>query len=245
MKRLLIVTALLLLAASDAPRMHLRYHPAPQSRWQTEGTLTVSSWIGWPDGEERATQETDLRWSDVVTQSGPSKILLARTVSRWARRDSGQDLASPTPFVVSVTGLLGLADRDLVEQPEPYPVDDVSPGETWSIRHPVTMEALPLGDKVLVITNQTGGAGRVTRLEAERAVIEVDTTTESRGSGPEVISRSLTRSSWWLEIERAEGVPLVQKIESVTLQTLTVGGVTVPSRLETSIYLRTRRDTPR
>lgn len=241
MTRLFLVTFLLLLAASEAPRVQLRYQPAPQSRWQTEGTLTVRSWIGWPDGEKATTEELDVSWSDLVTESGAGKIVLTRSISRWDSRGSLQAPASSAPYLVTVTDLLGLRERDLLDQPELYPIEDVSPGESWSIRQPATLELLPLGDRNLVLSNSTRGTGRISRLDDDLAIIEVDATTESVGEANDLASRSLTRTHWWLEVDRSEGVPLQQKIEVQTTQTLTLGQVRVPSRLDTVWHLTTRR----
>lgn len=243
MRMLCLLAALVLMGAAQAQKAHLRYHPAPETRWATSGTISVSTWIGWPDGAESTLEVSDLSWTDVVRETRGPMIVLTRSIERWTRRDTGQNLASSEPVAVSVTELLGLAEKDFLDQPDLYPEKDVMMGESWLIVHPPSVEVLPLGERALLLVNTTRGTGRLTRLEPDMLELEVDTTTVSVGRGKDLASQSLIRTHWRLLVERGEGVPLEQNVRIRTTQTLTMGRVTVPSRLEVTIRLKTHRVT--
>jgi hypothetical protein len=241
--RSLSVLALLtlLLAAAEPPREYFRYQPATGTRWSTRGTLSVKSWIGWPEGEQSSLEESELGWVDEVTERQPGRTILSRTISRWVRRDTGQNLATLQPIRVSVTEQLGLLEHDLLDQPDLYPRERVSIGDSWPIHKPVTLEPLPLGDRLLLLRSETSGTGHLTRADSDVAMLEADVTIRSAGRATDLESQSLTRSHWQIEVERAEGVPLEQKVRILTTQSLRLGRVTVPSRIEISLHLTTRR----
>ncbi len=238
--RLLGLLLFLVLAAGEAPRTQFRYHPPAQSSWVTQGTVAVSTWIGWPGGPEATNEQSDVSWVDLVSESNPGQTILTRTMTRWLRRETGRDEAYPTAFPVGVTERLGLVESDFIEQPDLYPLAEVCAGESWALAPPMSYEMLPLGSQVLVLANQTHGSGRLTSLEPEVATLDIELTTQSQGGNQELTCRSLTKSRWHLVVDRASGVPLKQSVTISTQGTLTVDERTVPSRLSTTLLLTTR-----
>lgn len=241
-RRILLLILGLLLAAGEAPRIQLRYQPAPKSTWLTEGRLTVKTWMRLPSGEESSTQEEDeIAWTDVVTgRDLVGSLAQTRTVTRWVRRGTQEDLTPRDSLNYTVTKLAEQNHQGLLDQPALYPVRSVAVGEVWPIestrRGVVSLNGHPLN-----LTTRVEGTGRLVRVDPQRAWIEVALTMESTGQGPGLSSRALSQVRWTLEVERAEGVPVAQKTETTTEQTVTIGSVAIPSRSETVLELTTHR----
>ena len=127
MRGLLGLVLLLLLAAGEAPRTQFRYHPPAQSSWATQGTVAVSTWIGWPGGPEATNEQSEVSWVDLVSESNPGQTILTRTMTRWFRRETGRDEAYPTAFPVGVTERLGLVESDFHLHAPPGRVERMAP----------------------------------------------------------------------------------------------------------------------
>lgn len=234
MSKKLLFLLVLLLAAGEAPRTQLRYHPASGSTWLTEGRLQARSVMG----TDAATEVTELAWQDVVGPADASgTVALVRTVTRW---QSGPSNPLPEPMRYQMSKLAEQSHGGLLDQPALYPLRTVAVGESWPIEQSVS-SPVPIGGRVLRLTTVTRGTGTLASLDPQKATLQLALTVESSGQEGPVATKAVSQVQWTLKVERAEGVPVAQKMVTTTDQTVTLGDVVVPCHSETTLELTTRR----
>lgn len=243
MKKLLVaLVAALFLAASEAPRIPLRYQPEPGSTWLTEGRLRVKAVLTLPNGQENASQEEqELTWTEVVdSRDAAGTCAITRTLTRWAVVGEAESLLPREPIHFRMTRLGEQLREGLLGQPALYPARNLVAGETWPIESTHT-GSLSIQGRPLPVTTHTVGTGRLVEVGPERATLELLLTVEASGQSSELASQAVTRVRWLLEIDRATGVPLSQTVETSTDQTVTLQDVSLPSHSETTLKLTTSR----
>ncbi len=239
----LALLALGLLAAGESARFQLRYRPDPGSTWLTEGRLSVKSWTRLPEGESTASEDQELAWVDTVTaRDVAGTVTLTRVVRKWSPVGQTQSLlpSDPTSLLVSKLGeQRPVRGASLLDQPAFLPTRNVEVGESWPVEQTVTGE-VPVGSQVMKVETRTQGKATFTRLGPGLAVLDLALTIDQKGQSPSVGTVSASQVRWTIHVDVPTGVPVWQKMESKTEQTITLPNATVPSRSETLLELTTK-----
>jgi hypothetical protein len=243
----LAILALPLLAATEAAKVQIRYHPEPKTTWLTEGHLSVKSWLKLPTGEVNSAEEQDLLWEDLVDERDLAGTLaLVRQVRKWNRTGDSVNLAPPGHWHLTISKLYEQkmvaegGPPGMVDQPALFPLRNVAVGESWPVEQ-TTTGTVAIDSKKLPIQTRLLGTGKLVSLDEKLAVLEFSLQLTSQGQGPGAATSSQSKVEWTMHVDRATGVPIWQKTVSSTEQTVTLGGsIIIPSRSDTVLELKTR-----
>lgn len=250
MRKLLVWCVALLtlpvLAAAEASKIQLRYHPEPRTTWITEGHLSIKSQVKFPNGEANSAEEQDLVWEDQIAErdlTGTCSVV--RQVRKWSRAGDAENLAPAGHFHLSVSKLCEQkAGEDggppgLMDQPPLFPLRNVGVGETWPVEQ-VSKGTVGLDSKPVPIETKMLGTGKLISLDDQKAVLEFSLQVTSQGQNERAATTAQSTVQWTMHVDRATGVPIWQKTVTSTEQTVTLGGsVIIPSRSDTVLELKT------